>query len=68
MTLDELALRPVDVLALAGEGVPSGQASELDRRVADVVLAKLKVHSPTCVSITPDPTWDLRSAAVPSDL
>lgn len=40
VTLAELQVRPLDVLALVGESGPAAQASELDRRVADVVLER----------------------------
>lgn len=40
VTLAELGLQPIDFLAVVGQPVATGQAGELDRRVAEVALKK----------------------------
>jgi hypothetical protein len=59
LSLSELRLRPVDVLALAGESVAGGGASEIDRRVVDAVLARPRTASPDpdTLRITYAPQW-----------
>jgi hypothetical protein len=70
VTLAELQVRPLDVLALVGESGPAAQASELDRRVADVVLERSAAAAARAadlrITYAPDPAWDCRMA-VPYD-
>jgi hypothetical protein len=70
VTLAELQVRPLDVLALVGESGPAAQASELDRRVADVVLERSAAAAARAadlrITYAPDPAWDCRMA-VPCD-
>jgi hypothetical protein len=46
VALSDLGLRPLDVLALAAVAADTGQASELDRRIADVVIVTAAAPKP----------------------
>jgi hypothetical protein len=63
VTLDQLQLRPLDVLALAHATATEPQASELDRRVlhaafGDTVPADAAPNGPFTIVYEADPAWD----------
>ena len=63
MTLDQLALRPLDVLALAKAVAATSAASELDRRVlhaafGDTVPADAAPGASFSIVYAPDPAWN----------
>lgn len=57
VTLDQLALRPIDLVALA-QATPEAQASEVDQRVGAAALAASPGLTDLRVVYDADPAWD----------
>jgi hypothetical protein len=61
VSLAELGLRPLDVLALAAAAEPEAQAAELDERVAFAAMARVPVEVDLHIEYARDPAWDRAS-------
>lgn len=58
VTLADLELRPIDVLALAPSAGTTPAAGELDRRVAWAALASASAHAEVRITYTAAPGWN----------